>query len=173
MKDIREPILRQLKLRLDPIGLPVKSFVPNNHKTPYIYIGGINTFQVQNKEAFELQGLITVELWSGTNEWKGSLKQPLKWLDEIKVRLQPTTRTRLDISPYFKMSYLRLENDLGIQQYGQTQRNWVATIEYDFEAMQILDAIEEEGVVHQTVPVEYNGEPVVHVSYLKYVKYEQ
>lgn len=168
MKDIREPILEQLVIRLKPIGLPVKSFVPNNHKTPYFYIGDIVTYETENKESFQIAGIFTVELWSGTNEWKGSLKQPLKWLDEAKVRVQPTTRTRLDVSPYWNMHSQRLDNDQGLQQFGQTQRNWVAQVQYEFRAMQVLDAIDEYNVIHAGDNVTHNGSNVTHITYIKY-----
>ena len=163
MKDVRRTIESELVDALSSMDIDVYNYVPSNHAEPYIYIGDISTGQIANKQKVEMIGTFTVELWTGTKEWLNSLERPLKWLDEIKVAIQPTRNSRLDLDPYFKMVYLKLDNDTGLQQYSPDKRQFVATIQYEFEFMQLYDDFTEYNVVHSGNNVTHNSINVIQI----------
>lgn len=148
MKDVRHSILYSLTNVLADVGLPVWSYVPNNTEEPYIFIGDIDTQQLGNKDEFRIGGTFSVELYTGSNEWKGSLETPLEWLYKIKQTLQPNVSSVLELNTIFDMTYLTLEFDSGIQQSTDTKRIYFAQMTYSFETIEnqsYVDRVEEDG----------------------------
>lgn len=132
MEDNRYEILEALVDRLTPIGLPVYSVVPQDFTKPYIYIGDLFFETLDNKDAFLLGGVLTVELLTGSNEWIGSISVPLSWWNDIKLALKP--RKRSVLIP--KMVYMRMSLDTGIEQMTSTARNYIGTLQYEFQLQQ-------------------------------------
>ncbi len=132
MQDNRFDILSALVEVLKPIGLQVYSYVPNDMTKPYIYIGDIFFEELPNKDAFRLLGYVTIELITGSNEWLGSLKQPMEWYNDIKMAIKPRKTTVL----IENMVYLRLDLDSGVQQFSESQRVYSATLQYEFQIQQ-------------------------------------
>lgn len=150
---------------LAPIGLDVFSFVPSNHDKPYIYIGDISYGPEEaNKDRFRVNGIATVELFTGTLNPRGSIIQELTWLDEIKVALQPTKGFVLDIYPYFSMTTWTIENDTGLYVIDQKERVYAAAIQYGFEQEQLYTQVEAYNLVHETQNVLYNGTNVIYLD---------
>lgn len=125
--------MKKLKEALDPLGIPVFSFVPSNQSGLFIYMGNISTYESQLKDDFLITGILNVTLYTGTNEWIGSLKEPLQYFNDIKVALQPTKGDVLDLEPDFSMIYFKLYGDNGVQQITPTDRIYVGNIQYEFQ----------------------------------------
>ncbi len=149
MLDSRTEILKQLKVLLDPIGLPVYSVVPDNEPNPFIFIGGIESQQTQNKGLFETTGTAMIELYTGTREWIGSLDIPLGYLRAIKISLQPYRRFVLDLSG-MSMVYWVLFNDTGLFTISTDKKYYNAVIQYEYEIVSeptYIDRVEADGGV--------------------------
>ena len=137
MRDSRSEILKQLKGLLDTIGLPVYSVVPDNHPAPFIFIGGIELQQTLNKEQFQTIGTVNIELYTGSNEWLGSLDAPLSYLAAIKQAVQPSRKFVLDLTASgMSMVYWVLFNDTGLFSISSTQKFYNAVIQYEFEIVE-------------------------------------
>ncbi len=132
MFDNRYDILAALVTRLTPIGLPVYSVVPQDMSQPYIYIGDLFFEELPDKDGFLLGGMLTVELLTGSNEWLGSIEQPLKWYNDIKLALKPYKKFVL----IDKMIYMRMDLDTGLEQLTPTDRIYAATLQYEFQLLQ-------------------------------------
>ncbi len=132
MYDNRYNILAALVTRLTPIGLPVYSVVPQDMSQPYIYIGDLFFEEMPYKDGFLLGGTLTVELLTGSNEWLGSIEQPLKWYNDIKLALKPYKKFVL----IDKMIYMRMDLDTGLEQLTPTDRIYAATLQYEFQLQQ-------------------------------------
>lgn len=134
MQDIRANILGALSTALSPTGLGVYSFVPDNTSKPFIYIGEIELTQAPNKSNFYQEGTVMVTLYTGDAGWSGSLSQPLSWLNEIKVRLQYQVAHKL----LPQMTYWMLLNDTGLENISDTERQYIANLQYEFHYAQPL-----------------------------------
>lgn len=132
MKDSRHSIYEQLFDLLKPVGVPTYSVIPNNIDKPFIYLGDIQFTEGQDKSGFLVTGFASIELYSGSNEWTGSLVPLLDNLYMIKYYLQPSKGFTLDLSPFFSMAYWTLSSDTGLLQYSTTERLHVATLQYRF-----------------------------------------
>ena len=137
MKDPRYQLIKKVRELLLPIGLPVFSMIPANNHNPFIFVGGVTTTQLQNKSRFRIGGILTVELYTGTNAWTGSIVEPLEWLDEMKIRLQLLTTSRPAITGNLRVVNWRLESDTGIQPISITEQLYTALIQYRFEVEQL------------------------------------
>ena len=134
-KDPTKAILKALFETLEPVGLPVYSFVPNDTSNPYIFIGDIQLNENQTA-CFIVSGTFTVELYTGSNSWVNSLDVPLTWAQDIKTALKQDKGSVLDVNPTHTMIYMRMDNDSGLQQYSNIERLFVDTIQYEFELQQ-------------------------------------
>ncbi len=164
MRDPRFVILEQLNSKLSTLLIPVYSVIPDDTPTPFVYIGDIQLSEIQNKTHFQLGGFATIEVYSGTNAWVGSIAPLLTSLDNIKVALRPNKNSVLDLSPKFNMSYWKLQSDTGLIQYSTTERLFVATLQFSFEITDLGVVTPTEDVVHYGVPVTHQGEQVTHTN---------
>jgi len=111
------------------------SFVPSNKDKPYIYIGDIQLIE-QKVSCFVLSGTLTVELFTGTNRWTGSLETPLEISSRIKWYMKRDKNSILNLSPTHTMIYMRMVNDSGLQQISNIENLYINTIQYEFELQQ-------------------------------------
>jgi hypothetical protein len=133
MTDERQPIFEAITTLLDPMVVPVYSFVPANEDHPYIFIGELDTEQVENKSQFEIRGFINVIYFSGTNAPIDSYQTALKHINEMKVRLQPYTSFVLPLDGEWGMVFWRKSSDTGIQEITEIERVYTCTVTYEFE----------------------------------------
>ena len=157
MRDSRREILKQLIILLEPIGLPVYSVVPDNVPHPFIYIGSIQTQQTLNKQNFEILGTVEVELFTGTNEWSGSLDVPLGYLESIKMILQPSVNFVLPLGSSLWMVWWTLFNDTGLFTISSTEKIYSAVLQYEFE---ISDNTK--FVIHNGIQGTHDNKNVIH-----------
>jgi len=111
------------------------SFVPNNKKNHYIFIGDVQLIEKQ-VSCFVVAGSFTVELYTGTNGWTGSLTTPFDIAATIKSKIKPNNNSILDLSPSHTMIFMRMINDSGLQQISDTEKLYINTIQYEFELQQ-------------------------------------
>ena len=81
MKDTRHNILTAIYDLLDPLGLPVYSIIPDNEPEPFIYLAEIDTQELPGKDFFVYGGTVAVELYTGTQEYTGSLETILQLME--------------------------------------------------------------------------------------------
>jgi hypothetical protein len=137
LKDHKTILLQKLVALLAPIGLPVLSIIPDSHPKPFIFIGEIESDQSGAKGNFVLTGGFVVELYTGSQEWTGSLEQPLKWSSDIKEALQPVADNTIDIGPDFQMVFLKMGYDSGLIQYDTANRYFNNRIQYEYIIKQL------------------------------------
>ena len=162
MRDPRFVILEQVTDILKSLDSKVYSVIPDDTSGMFVYIGDIQLAEIQNKTAFTLEGFVSVELYSGTNEWVGSKAPLYTELDNIKSLLQPVKGFVLDLSPKFAMAYWKIISDVGLIQYSTTAKVFTATIQYGFSIKDLGVPNQSDVVVHYGVPVVDNGEQVIH-----------
>lgn len=161
MKDPRNRLLRQLVSRLTPVGLPIFSTVDLNSANPYIYIGDIQLSEVDNKTTWMQSGTFTVELFTGTSAWTGSLLEPISWIFDIKNALQTIKTDVLELDPTHQMIYMKLQNDSGLQNYSSSQKMYIGSLIYEFQIIELVyyeERVENDGGTIESItciPVEY------------------
>ena len=134
MKDVRQTIYAAITALLEPMAIPSYSFVPSNEGTPFVFFELSALEQIENKSNFYQQGVLDVELFSGTNQSTASIQTYIDYMNEIKVRLQPY----IAFKPVNEMTYWRVLNDAGLQQISETERVYVGSIQYEFQMLQSL-----------------------------------
>lgn len=136
-KDPTKTILKSLYSTLSVIqDINVYSFVPNNKENPYIFIGDIQL--TENKTScFTISGTFTIELFTGTSGWTGSIEKPLDISSQIKSLMKPNKGSILDLLPDHKMIFMRMINDSGLQQISNIEKLYINSIQYEFELQQI------------------------------------
>lgn len=138
MQDVRSDIIGAIYSLLEPHPLEVYNSTPANTKSPFIFIGRIDLdTQVQNKSNFELVGTVDVEVYTGDNAWTKSLAEPYQWLNEVKLRLQPTVAFVLPLTNQSMVRW-KLDTDIDFYDISVTEKHYVATITYEFEVWQPL-----------------------------------
>ena len=125
MEDVRKQLIGEIKSRLDVIGIPVFSVVPNDYTLPYIFIGNITTTEIENKSAFFIEGLVSIELYV---QAEYSLVAAWDLLDQIKQNLQTVKGDKLP-----NLSKWNLDNDTGLQLVSEADRVYMATLQYRFK----------------------------------------
>ena len=135
MIDLRYEMMKALKTRLDFVdaSLEVFSDIPDDYPNPFIYLGNIQYEEIQNKDNFLYRGIVTVELYTGTSKWIGSIKEPIDWLNTINYRMK-TSKTDFPTIPYFRLGMWKLSSNTGLQRISTTEKLYVGTIQYSFEA---------------------------------------
>lgn len=136
MKDPKYKIYKELVGLLGTIDTPVYTVIPANSDKPFVYLGDIQLTEIQNKSQFFIEGFVSIELYSGSNGYVGSLKPLLDTLYQIKYYLQPNKGFVIDLTPQFSVSYWKLSSDSGLIQYSITERLHVATLQYTFKLLE-------------------------------------
>lgn len=137
MKDFNFDILEQIKLLLDPIGLPIYSDLPDNSDTPFILMLTPTTTELPVKSNFVSGGIVSIELYSGTREWAGTIAPILSYISDIKEALKPNKSFVLDLGPVFQMVTWLLLDGSGLTQYSTDERLYNSRLEYEFTVTQI------------------------------------
>ena len=132
MRDPRLDIMSTIVSLLEPMSLPVYTTVPNNEANPFIFLGNVNLSQAINKSEFQITGTIDVELYTGSNSWVGSLLPAYEWLQELKRLLQPNIDFVLPLTDNH-MFIWRMNDDSGFTDITETEKLYVATVQYEFE----------------------------------------
>ncbi len=147
MKDIRTQFLKKIYKDLQGVGIPVYSVIPNNEPNPFIYIGDITSGEIANKSQFHTSGTVTVEMFTGTEVYVGSLIEPLSYYNSIKWILKPTKNYTPALYG-FNISTWNLDADSGLQQFSSTERMFVGTLLYNFTSTEhqgYIDRVESNG----------------------------
>lgn len=153
MIDPRTDIMTQIVANLTPLGLPIYNIVPSNENKPFIFIGQVQLEQLPNKSKFYNGGTVDVILYTGSSDWTGSLSQAYDWISGIKTNLQPSVSYRLNDN----MTYWKLFNDTGLETIDPVKRNYICTLQYEFEVTLNLASYQ---VVHGGIAVDHNGDLV-------------
>ena len=160
MRDPRLDIMTTIVSLLEPMSLPVYTTVPNNEANPFIFLGPMNLSQAINKSEFQIIGTIDVELYTGSNSWIGSLLPAYEWLQELKTLLQPNIDFVLPLTDNH-MFIWRMNDDSGFTDITETEKLYVATVQYEFELNpDIITKLYY--VVHNGVQVTHNGQKVIY-----------
>ncbi len=161
MKDPRYNIYEELVNTLSVVGTPAYTVIPSNSDKPFIYLGDIQFSEIQDKSGFLTEGFASIELYSGSNEWVGSIEPLLNTLFEIKYYLQPYKGSVIDLKPEFDMVYWKLSSDTGLIQYSTTERLHVATLQYTFKIKEaegyISRVLRDDGIIEaiNCLPIKY------------------
>lgn len=116
---------------LIPVGIPIYSTLPDSSPNPFIFVGEIEVSEADMKSSFLLSASFVIELYTGTQDWTGSISQALSWVNSIKEIIQPTKSSVIDLSPDFQMTTLKLGYDTGLTAYSTTERLYVDRIQYE------------------------------------------
>jgi len=155
MKGIREALYNSIVTLLAPMDTPVYSYVPSNLGTSFIFIELTENTQLESKGCFYQGGILDIELYTGNSEWQGSILPMVRIVDQIKRLLQPYPAFK----PNAEMTDWRLLSDNGFQQLSDTERVYVASLQYEFEWMPEGSA---ELVYHQGEQVTQTGINIIH-----------
>ena len=135
MADLRYEMLKALKGKLSSISSTLKVFsdIPSSYPHPFIFLGDITVEEIQNKSNFLYRGIVTIELYTGTTGWQGSIKEPIGWLNSINTELKSSKSEKLDIAN-FNISVWNLTSNTGLQNISTTEKLYTGVIQYRYEA---------------------------------------
>lgn len=137
MGDFKTILKEKITERLSSLGIEIETIVEDDRDTPYIYIGDVQSFGLNNdKEHYNFEGFVNIKYYTGYNI-TGSLSEHYNNIEDIKGLLKTAVNDVLDLTDDgFDMVswYLENENDLEILDY--EKRIYRTGLQFYFEIEQ-------------------------------------